>query len=132
MKFTEEQYREIVKAWNEGLDWRESVDAVLKVVRKMRLYSGLSYGRAIALGNPVTREWAHDQFVEKEKRYVWRLQNDTDKVINTLDSKWFLDALDIDRVQPDDVDSSIKFAFTETEIKNSPFKPEWFDKEEVE
>lgn len=121
MKFTEEQYRQIVKVWNEGFGWEQATNNVIDTVRDMRKHAAVRYGEALALGNPVTREWAHEQFVEKEKRYVWRLKDKPEFVISKSSGAFFLDADPFDKTY-----------FTETEIENSPFKPEWFDKEEVE
>lgn len=125
MKFTEEQYREIVDAWNEGCGWEEANNNVLNTVKNMRKHTRLRYGEALALGNPVTREYAHERFVEKEKKYKWRSKSDNRAVINKSvlasgEVSWFLDRIPTPLCE-----------FTETEIKNSPFKPEWFDKEEV-
>lgn len=85
MKFTEEQYQKIVETVNKYPDfgsvyyvqngWVES-----KPTNTFNeLIEALSYtvsgesevNRMLALANPLTREWAHERFVEKEKKYVW-------------------------------------------------------------
>lgn len=78
-------------------------------------------GEAVALANPRTREWAYEQYVEKEKKYVWRLKSDDSMVVNKGHDSWYLDRIPTDNMY-----------FSEKEINNSPFKPEWFNKEEVE
>ena len=118
MKFTEEQYREIIKAWDDGCDWGEAVNNVINTVRNMRNHTRLRYGEALGLGNPATREYARKQYVEKEKKYVWRCEGNS---IAKIGGEWCL--VDEKRYG--------RHLFTETEIKNSPFKPEWFEKEEV-
>ena len=84
-KFTEEQYQKIVETVNKYPDfgsvyyvqngWVES-----KPTNTFNeLIEALSYtvsgesevNRMLALANPLTREWAHDKFVEKEKKYYW-------------------------------------------------------------
>lgn len=122
MKFTEEQYQQIIKSWGSENNLINSTERVTKLVEYF-VYGDL-YGNAdeaIALGNEVTREWAYEQFVEKEKKYVWRLKTDKNLVISTLFDGWFVDGA-----------PAGKMRFSEKEIAKSPFKPEWFDKEEVE
>lgn len=118
MKFTEEQYREIIRTHENNYGSDNKAMAVIRVVNNFN-YS-LSYNEAFALANPVTRGWAHEQFVEKEKRYVWR-DKYTGYVIYKMLNDWSLSATALGEKH-----------FTETELENSPFKPEWFDKEEVE
>lgn len=119
MKFTEEQYREIIRTYENNYGYDNKATAVIRVVDNFENY--LSFNEAFALANPVTREWAHERFVEKEKKYVWCLKSNNDLVISNLNGEWFLDK----------TPSGIEY-FSETEINNSPFKPEWFNKEEVE
>lgn len=119
MKFTEEQYQKIIEIWNNEYAFEKGIKEVLNYIKKERLANAVYESTAIA--NPLTREWAHDQFVEKEKRYVWRLKSDNTSVINKTVGVWFLDK----------VPSGIEY-FSEKEIAKSPFKPEWFNKEEAE
>lgn len=119
MKFTEEQYQEIIKVWLSEAGYVKSIQAIVDYLSSIDMR--FMIGEAVALANPRTREWAHEQFVEKEKKYVWRLKSDNTSVINKTVGVWFLDK----------TPSGIEY-FSEKEIKNSPFKPEWFDKEEVE
>lgn len=119
MKFTEEQYLEIIRTYENNSGYDNKAMAVIRVVDNFN--DSLSYNEAFALANPVTREWAHGQFVEEEKKYVWRLKSDNYLVISNLNGEWFLDKT------PSDIEY-----FSEKEIENSPFKPDWFNKEEVE
>ena len=121
-KFTEEQYRAIVDAWESNNTYRQATTAVIQTINSFsNTFTDFNGDQALALANPATREWAHEQFVEKEKIYTWYLKSDHDFVISTTDGAFFLDA-----------DPFGKTHFTEKEIENSPFKPNWFDKEEVE
>lgn len=119
-KFTEEQYREIIMTHENNSGYDNKATAVIRVVDDFNFDNNLSYNEAFALANPLTRELAHEQFVEKEKRYVWR-DKYTGYVIYKMLNDWSLSATALGEKH-----------FTETELKNSPFKPEWFEKEEVQ
>lgn len=114
-KFTEEQYREIIRTYENNYGSDNKAMAVIRVVDNFN--DSLSYNEAFALANPVTREWAHEQFVEEEKKYVWR-DKYTGYVIYKMLNDWSLSATALGEKH-----------FTESELKDSPFKPEWFDKE---
>lgn len=118
MKFTGEQYQEIVYMFSVAGDSEEETRLVAEYVSSINHSS--DYYKALALANPLTREWAHERFVEKEKEYVWR-DKYTGYVIYKMLNDWSLSATALGEKH-----------FTETEIENSPFKPEWFDKEEAE
>lgn len=118
MKFTEEEYKEIVYMFSVAGDSEEETRLVAEYVSSINHSS--DYYKALALANPLTREWAHDRFVEEEKKYVWR-DKYTGYVIYKMLNDWSLSATALGEKH-----------FTETELENSPFKPEWFDKEEVE
>lgn len=117
MKFTEEQYQKIVEKHIGNSNY---VDMVNDVIGYVSGIDKINYEEAILLALPTSREWAHEQFVEKEKKYVWR-DKYTGYVIYKMLNDWSLSATALGEKH-----------FTETELKNSPFKPEWFDKEEVE
>ena len=120
-KFTEEQYQRIIKAWQSENTFIHQTEAVIDcLIDDLNLSVTLIGEEAFALSNPLTRKWAHEQFVEKEKKYVWRLKTDKNLVISTLFDGWFVDGA-----------PAGKMRFSEEEIGNSPFKPEWFYKEEV-
>jgi len=82
-KFTEEQYQKIVNLQEdeyrfsilEGNDdcdysfWRRLINAepdIASFANENKLIDELA-----ALANPLTREWAHDQFVEKEQKFLF-------------------------------------------------------------
>lgn len=131
MKFTEEQFNKLVELQekyfsNNVLDPADGGGSLQETIRShdRGLHDFIVYrvleNQAVALMNPATREWAHEQFVEKEKRNVWRLKDKPEFVISKSGGAFFLDPA-----------PSGKTYFTETEIENSPFKPDWFNKEEV-
>lgn len=127
-KFTEEQYREIINIWNNGQDFDDTILSVSDYARKLNARLNYEYGddvydysEAILLAFPNSRYWAREEFVEKENKYVWRLKSDNDLVISKWSSGWFADEFPTDNMY-----------FSEKEIENSPFKPEWFEKEEVQ
>ena len=131
MKFTEEQYQKIVEIADEyqshsafgiiGDVTQKSIGAEFyesELCVEIDFYENAK--EIMAIVNPLTREWAHERFVEKEKKYVWR-DKYTGYVIYKMLNDWSLSATALGEKH-----------FTETEIENSPFKPEWFDKEEAE
>lgn len=119
MKFTQEQFKKIVEAWEQGFDYVKATEAVEKTVQSFNIpdTSFQKVAKALALANPETRELVYDKYVEKEKRHVWRLKTDNDMVVSRAYDNWYLDK------QP-----TLNKEFTEAEIEKSPFKPEWFDK----
>ena len=115
-KFTEEEYKEIVYMFSVAGDTEEETRLVAEYVSSIKHSS--DYYKALALANPLTREWAHDKFVEKEKKYYW-----THKKGNKIGLY---------------EDSGIIFLkerywapLTESEIKAWGYNPDMFDKEEV-
>lgn len=72
MKFTEEQYQKIVNAWDSQIMYKSATQSVIDELKVGYLNMG---DYALALANPLTREWAHDKFVEKEKKYYWTHKN---------------------------------------------------------
>ena len=118
-KFTEEQYQKIVTAWdNEGL-YRNATQAVIDIIPVG--YSNMGK-QALAIANPITREWAHEQFVEKKKKYYWitKKKNKKGKPMALFKSSGGIAQM----VGP-------KHALTESEIREWGYNPEMFDREEV-
>ena len=71
-KFTEEQYQKIVKAWQSENIYVHQTEAVIDyLIDDLNIDVTLMGDVAIALANPRTSEWAHNKFVEKEKKYYW-------------------------------------------------------------
>lgn len=68
-KFTEEQYQNIVEKWDGEISYIEATKAVVGYLVVEDLGYSISE-QALALANPLTREWAHDKFVEKEKKFL--------------------------------------------------------------
>ncbi|MGR8838202.1 hypothetical protein N2F28_08335 [Leuconostoc falkenbergense] len=129
MKFTEEQYRKIVDAWNSQLMYENSTKAVINSLET--IYINMRE-QALALANPLTREWAHDKFVEKEKKYYWRIeQRDEGYEIRLFaDPQGFVSSYKF--VDPCFGDVRKKSEqLTESEIKAWGYNPEMFDREEV-
>lgn len=134
MKFTEEQYHEIIKAWESQSFSLKRMQAVLEIMSiNDDMPSNIKEG--LALANPASREWAHEQFVEKEKKYVWTSKkpyyedfykrlymasNGLSKGVNGIG----IAAYEKFNVSEDEY-------LTETEVRNNGYDPEWFNKEEV-
>lgn len=116
MKFTEEQYFKIVKAYNDRWGYMGGIQAVIDYVEDLNSHD---YEEAILLAIPKSREWAYDKFVEKEKRYIWKL-NGLYLVKSIDDGSIFFGSLDA------------SMALSVSQIKEWGFNPEMFDKEEVQ
>lgn len=129
-KFTEEQYQKIIEKWDGEISYIEAAKAVVGYIAVEDLGYSIS-NQALALANPLTREWAHDKFVEKEKKYVWHLKGQhkhTDRIRlfkdlsdNSVSNYW----------TDQDNEFSEQEELTESEIKAWGYNPEMFDKEEV-
>lgn len=126
MKFTEEQYQKIVDAWDSQIMYKSATQSVIDELRGGYLNMG---DQALALANPLTREWAHDKFVEKEKKYVWQSKQETDggKVKRLYDSAIGITDSFMEKTEPTHNGNLI----TETEVKKWGYNPDMFDREEV-
>lgn len=149
MKFTEEQFQTLVKAYEyseqsakisenddfyfEFYQYSIAISKILKSIDKeLYLYiNGRHLGNeAIALMNPRTRDWAHEQYVEKENKYVWTLKKvDKSGIKMRLYKEYFGRVRPFFSVKNVNIDDSEKL--TETEVKEWGYNPEMFDKEEV-
>ena len=130
-KITEEQYQKIVEAWNSVSGYVNKTKAVIDHLIDVPNVGVVLMGDvAIALANPITREWAHDQFVEKEKKYVWtskkrnKYGNSHRLYRNTAQSIGFTSVKKSQETVQDEY-------LTESEIREWGYNPEMFDKEEV-
>lgn len=137
MKFTEEQYQKIVEI-QEGqysddlyFEPRSGNKAVEHVVEKnnpeLNDFIDKNYlgNQAIALMNPLTREWAHEQYVEKEKKYLW-----TTPLVAGI--KYALIKENGKYVLSDMYLTGKGTPLTELEVVNIGLKTDWFNKEEAE
>ena len=133
MKFTEEQYQKIVETFDRQDDYIQVMKEIRGLVISICHYSEIN--QAILLALPESREWAHDKFVEKEKKYYWtskkRSINDVNKK-SRIYREEFSDVL-VTYVRDTDDHKNINEdeQLTESEIKAWGFNPEMFDKEEV-
>ena len=143
MKFTEEQYQKIVEIADEyqsnsafgiiGDTTQKSIGAEFyetELNAEIDFYENAK--EIMAISNPLTREWAHDKFVEKEKKYVWHLKGQhkhTDRIRlfkdlsdNSVSNYW------AERYSG----TSEQEKLTESEIKAWGYNPEMFNREEVQ
>lgn len=138
-KFTEEQFKKLVKIQEKyfsnnlltyGIDGENPNQAISEYDNKLRLFIWVEdlLNEAIAIMNPVTREWAHDKFVEKEKKYYWTSKGEDSK---GLKRRLYIKA---DRVRDYFED---KFLYNENEVLTEQqvyqwgYNPEMFEREEV-
>lgn len=134
-KFTEEEYQKIVdcfdkvnKKYSMGL-----MNPNLLIQIQDDLWGEFDFindwEKIFAIANPATRDEAHDQFVEKEKKYFWTGKT-TDK-----DGRYVHISRD-DKNKPKIIRSRecnpIGYPFTETEVKAAYLDVDMFEKEEVE
>ncbi|CAK1234240.1 hypothetical protein LMG30234_GAICNKDF_00577 [Fructobacillus fructosus] len=81
----------------------------------------------LAIANTLTREWAHDKFVEKEKKYYW--------VSNKSDNEGNFPALyknELGIVIFEVREVGVISRLTISEIEEWGYNPDMFDREEVE
>ena len=131
-KFTEEQYQKIVdfQEKNYNFNTLEGSEGYVFWLRLINIEPDIAkfardnelIGKLVALANPVTREWAHEQFVEKEKKYYWstKKKNGQGKSMNLFYGAGGISQM----IGP-------KQLLTESEIREWGYNPEMFDKEEV-
>lgn len=143
MKFTEEQYQKIVEIADEyqsnsafgiiGDTTQKSIGAEFyetELNAEIDFYENAK--EIMAIVNPLTRELAHDKFVEKEKKYVWNLKKQhkhTDRIRlfkdlsdNSVSNYW----------TDQDNEFSEQEELTESEIKAWGYNPDMFDREEAQ
>ena len=126
-KFTEEQYQQIIEEWDNATSYTKGTKAVIDYLEYKDL--GCIADEALALANLATREWAHDKFVEKEKRYIWQSKQETDSgdVKRLYNAAIGIADSFVEKTKPIHNGNLI----TETEVKKWGYDPEMFDKEEV-
>jgi len=139
MKFTEEQYQKIIEIKDNyfpysALKNRDNKSFIDFLSEYNTGIYWLVFNRDLeneleAIVNPLTREWAHDNFVEKEKKYVWQSKQETDggKVKRLYDSAIGITDSFMEKTEPTHNGNLI----TETEVKKWGYNPDMFDNEEV-
>ncbi|MDI6553130.1 hypothetical protein [Leuconostoc falkenbergense] len=133
MKFTEEQYQKIVSI--SKLPQRETeIEETINYVQDIGFNTEFDediIDMALAISNPLTREWAHDKFVVKEKKYYWT-GNKEDNVGFVKRLYKDDDGMIIDHgIRKGDTDKAEDEQLTESEIKAWGYNPDVFDREEV-
>lgn len=138
-KFTEEQYHKIVELFEETDDEYNMGILNPNVVMFFQGKLHKEFGNVMyfiddwqpitAFANPLTREWAHEQFVEKEKRYIWQSKQETDSgdVKRLYNAAIGIADSFVEKTKPIHNGNLI----TETEVKKWGYNLEMFDKEEV-
>lgn len=133
-KFTEEQYRTIVEISYQYHDDRiKKTDVLLSYMYDDFGFKGGEdtqvLDQALALANPLTRELAHNKYVEKEKKYVWQSKQETSggEVKRLYNAAIGITDSFRDKTEPTHNGNWI----TETEVKKWGYNPEMFDKKEA-
>lgn len=125
-KFTEEQYQKIIEKWDGEISYIEATKAVVSYLAVEDLGYSIS-NQALALANPLTREWAHDKFVEKENKFHFILKD----IQETQGERHHLVRSGRGAIIIYPFAGNDKPKFKESEIKLWGYNPEMFDKEEV-
>mgnify|MGYP004704605919 CR=1 FL=1 len=145
-KFTEEQYQKVVEIADEYIEnssWgfvggRHDKQFSEMIYEEDSLNIPLDFRvqskEIMAIANPLTREWAHDKFVEKEKKYYWMsktLDNSGAhyQLYRTRDN--MIIAIVVLAKSKTYYEKDIDYAIAESEVKLWGYNPEMFDKEEV-
>lgn len=141
MKFTEEQYQRIVEIAYEyqinsafgiiGDTTQKSIGAEFyetELSAEIDFYENAK--EIMAIVNPLTRERAHDKFVEKEKKYVWnsKKQNTHGERKRLYDSNQAI----MDSLVENDKPVHNGNLITESAIKEWGYNPEMFYRKEVQ
>lgn len=137
-KFTEEEYQKIVGIANHLLSNRSvielsTLDGIYFQIQnssnadERNKFKELNQELAL-IALPKSRDWAHEQFVEPEKKYYWiskkRLPTGQYKFLWKNRDGLPYGVLATTPSKPD--------AFTEAEVHEACYDPDMFDKEEVE
>lgn len=124
-KFSEEQYQEIVQAWDYGGGFvTKVVDSVIELVDDFE--DVLSYNEALALANPESREWAHGLYVDKESRYYW-----TSLKKDEYGSHWYLMRDVAVIMMGDERQFGLDEQLTESEVREWGYDPDKFTRHSV-
>ena len=118
-KYSEEEYNKIIKAFQSKFNYDKAINEVIEVVSDMRgLMPAEEIQQAISLALPVSRKWAHDNFVEKEEKYYWKL-NGLFLVKASDDGSLFFGCFDASTL------------LSESELKAWGFNPDIFERLEA-
>lgn len=137
-KFTEEEYQKIVDIADKYFEQHKELAVTVNL---KNIYDYIFYNETVEskkikdlsqelvlIALPKYRDWAHDQFVEKEKKYYWiskkRLPTGQYKFLWKNRDGLPYGVLATTPSKPD--------AFTEAEVHEACYDPDMFDKEEVE
>lgn len=136
MKFTEEQFKQLVKIQEKyfpdnvlenGLGGGSPCQAIRESDIKMRdfIWAENLANEAVAIMNPATREWAHEQFVEKEPKFHFILKDTQD----LTGRRYHLVRSGRGAIIIYPFAGNDKPKFKESEIKAWGYNPEMFDRE---
>ena len=125
-KFTQEQYKNIIKIWEREISYIEATKAIINYMVNENLPYSMT-NDALALANPLTREWAHEKFVEKEPEFHFILKDTRD----SKDWQYHLVRNGRGAVILYPFSDNDKSVFKESEIVKWGFNPKMFDREEV-
>ncbi|MFC4761049.1 hypothetical protein [Fructobacillus durionis] len=136
-KFTEEEYQKITEIADLYFDQQKLMVATFNL---KNIYHYISYNEIVEsekarelsqelalIALPKSRDWAHEQFVDKEKKYYWSSKESFDGRFKVLIKN--SDGYPMDAFYESPINSD---GFTELEVREACYNPDMFDKEEVE
>ncbi|CAK1246373.1 hypothetical protein [Fructobacillus cardui] len=135
-KFTEEEYQKIVEVADQELN----KTGLIALIKLQRIYERVQESASSKEHNhfrdmnqelalialPKSRDWAHDQFVEKEKKYGWQL-----KPLFDDDDEIYLKEYE-NGIIGYTINSNHASPLTESKVREWGYNPDMFDREEVE
>lgn len=140
-KFTEEQYQKIVEIADEyqsnsafGIIGDTMQNSIGEEFYKTELSNEIDFyenaKEMMAIFNPLTREWAHEQYVEKEKKYVWtgRKEDNLGSVKRLYKNYKGMIVDRYTRKEDTYTYTDEDEQLTETEIREWGYNPDMFDK----
>lgn len=143
MDFTEKQYQTIIKGFDEISSKYNLGFMNHNVVKKFQefiykesgdvFYLSDEWPKIVALANPETREQAHEQYVSKEEKFIWRSKRrdkDGDPII-LMKSNLECIVSGLDQYDNSVYKSEPEFHITESEAKDWGYTIEYYDLELV-
>ncbi|NLS38263.1 hypothetical protein GHU05_04885 [Fructobacillus tropaeoli] len=139
-KLTEEQYQKIVDIADSSLQGNETfVESIPDILHssflsniskeEMDMDSFKELERIVTLiVIHESRDWAHDQFVEKEKKYIWK----TKKKDSEKDCLILYKIVDTGGILTDFKSKTTPDPITESEMREWGYNPDMYEREEVE
>lgn len=133
-KFTEEKYQKIADCFDKANEKYNMgvMNPNLLIQVQDELFGEFDFindwKEIFAIANPITRDEAHEKFVEKEKKYYWK----TKKTDEDGDHLFLIRTISGSIRLRFNNEKNKYYKLTKTEIREWGYNPDMFDREEVE